>query len=289
MIRNISFWLGLLVLTPGLTLAVPAGVVTQDITFTSADVALAGTLYLPEHPEAGAVLVHGSGQTQRMTNFATLLAGRGIAVLTYDKRGVGQSGGVYTGPEVGSNNLDASNLAALAGDANAAFTVLSAKLAANPVPLGLVGFSQAGWIIPLAAEHNHNINFMVMFSGPLLTTLEQLRFQFLTAGNADFWRTHSETDARQHIALDPDRYDFSATDPRDALANISVPGLWLLGGQDLQTPAFMAIERLGALKAQGRPFEYRLYPELGHNVSPGGAGQSVDDAVAWIKGVKLTR
>lgn len=289
MIRNISFWLGLLVLMPGLTLAVPAGLVTQDITFTNADVALTGTLYLPEHPEAGAVLVHGSGQTQRMTSFATLLAGRGIAVLTYDKRGVGQSGGVYAGPEAGSNNLDASNLVALAGDANAAFAMLSAKLAANPVPIGLVGFSQAGWIIPLAAEHNNNINFMVMFSGPLLTTLEQLRFQFLTQGKADFWHTHSEANARQHIAQDPDRYDFAATDPRESLANVSVPGLWLLGGQDLQTPAFLAIERLDVLKTQGKPFEYRLYPELGHNVSPGGAGQSVDDAVEWIKRVKLTR
>lgn len=289
MLRNIGFWLGLFMLTPGLALAAPATFVTRDITFANADVALAGTVYLPEHPVAGVVLVHGSGQMPRMSSFATTLAQRGIAVLTYDKRGVGQSGGVYAGPEVGGNNLDASNLAALAGDANAALVVLSATLAANPVPIGLVGFSQAGWIIPLAAERNRSINFMVLFSGPLLTTLEQLRFQFLTQGKADFWHTHSEADARQHIAQDPDRYDFAATDPRDALASISVPGLWLLGGQDLQTPAFMAIERLGTLKAQGKPFEYRLYPELGHNVSPGGAGQSVDDAVKWIKGVKLTR
>ncbi|MFL1552189.1 alpha/beta hydrolase family protein [Pseudomonas sp. D47] len=286
MFRHLVFWLGLLVLLPRLTLAEPVSFATQDITFQSAGVALAGTVFLPEHPQVGVVLVHGSGQEPRMVRFATLLAGRGIAVLTYDKRGVGQSAGVYVGPEVGTNNLDASNLVALAGDANAAVTALSAQAA---VPIGLVGFSQAGWVIPIAAEHNRSVNFMVLFSGPVLTTREQLRFQFLTQGKADFWRTHSQADVRQHIAQDPDRYPFVDTDPRAALAKVSTPGLWLLGGKDLQTPAFMAIERLDAMNAKGKAFEYRLYPELGHNVSPGGAGQSVEDAVQWIKAVTVAR
>lgn len=217
-----------------------------------------------------------------MTNFATLLAARGIAVLTYDKRGVGQSAGVYAGPEVGTNNLDASNLTVLAGDANAAVAALASTLAASRLPVGLVGFSQAGWIIPIAAAHNPGVRFMVLFSGPLLTTREQLRFQFLTQGKADFWNNHSETDVRTHIAEDPDRYAFADTDPRDSLARVSIPGLWLLGGKDLQTPAFLAMERLDAMSAKGQAFAYRLYPELGHNVTPGGVGQSVEDALQWI-------
>lgn len=289
MLRSLAYLLGLLVLLPRLTLADPISFATQDITFESAGILLAGTVFAPEHPYAAVVLVHGSGQARRMDRFASLLAGRGIAVLTYDKRGVGQSEGLYAGPEVGSNNLDASNLTALAGDASAAFSALSAQFAGRPLPIGLLGFSQAGWVIPLAAEHNRNVNFMVLFSGPLLTTLEQLRFQFLTEGKADFWSTHSKTDVRKHLAEDPDRYPFAATDPRDALAKVSIPGLWLLGGKDLQTPAFVSIERLNALKIAGKPFEYRLYPELGHNVTPGGAGSSVDEAVQWIKTVNITR
>lgn len=274
--------LGLCVLLPRLTLAEPTGFATQDITFTSAGISLAGTVFLPEHPKAGVVLVHGSGQEKRMTNFATLLAARGIAVLTYDKRGVGQSAGVYAGPEVGTNNLDASNLTVLAGDANAAVAALASTLAASRLPVGLVGFSQAGWIIPIAAAHNPGVRFMVLFSGPLLTTREQLRFQFLTQGKADFWNNHSETDVRTHIAEDPDRYAFADTDPRDSLARVSIPGLWLLGGKDQQTPAFLAMERLDAMSAKGQAFAYRLYPELGHNVTPGGVGQSVEDALQWI-------
>ena len=40
-----------------------------------------------------------------MNEFAKLLAKNGISVLTYDKRGVGKSGGTYAGPEVGTQTL----------------------------------------------------------------------------------------------------------------------------------------------------------------------------------------
>lgn len=285
---SLSLLLGLFVLLPTLVLADAVSFTTHAVQFSNAGITLSGTALLPEHPVVGVVLVHGSGQEKRMMNFATLLAGHGIAVLTYDKRGVGQSEGVYVGPEVGTNNLDAANLQTLAGDANAAVAALSTQVAATALPIGLVGFSQAGWIIPIATEHNHAVSFMVLFSGPLLTTREQLRFQFLTQGKADFWTQYSEAQVRKHIAQDPDRYQFADTDPRNSLAKVAIPGLWLLGGKDLQTPAFLAMKRLDAMKAKGKPFEYRLYPELGHNVSPGGAGPSVDDALQWLKGMKAS-
>lgn len=33
---------------------------------------------------------------------------------------------------------------------------------------------------------------MVIFSGPVVSTLEQLRFQFYTQGDSNFWETHTE-------------------------------------------------------------------------------------------------
>ena len=45
---------------------------------------------------------------------STNLAQNDILVLTYDKRGVGESGGVYAGPEVGTNNISIENLNLLA-------------------------------------------------------------------------------------------------------------------------------------------------------------------------------
>jgi dienelactone hydrolase len=65
---------------------------------------------------------------------------------------------------VGTNNIDSANLHLLAQDARAAVNLLKQKLPS--LPIGLLGFSQAGWIIPLAATDNPLVQFMVLFSGP---------------------------------------------------------------------------------------------------------------------------
>ncbi|MEP6806397.1 MAG: alpha/beta hydrolase [Flavobacterium sp.] len=102
--------------------------ITKEITIESEGIDLSGILYSPANPDAAIVLVHGSGQEKRMEKMALLLAQNNIAVLTYDKRGVGKSGGIYVGPEIGTNNLDSSNLNLLAQDANAAVTELLKNL-----------------------------------------------------------------------------------------------------------------------------------------------------------------
>ncbi|WP_216641634.1 alpha/beta hydrolase family protein [Pedobacter ginsengisoli] len=79
---------------------------TENVKFKSAGITLSGTIFKPKHPQASLVLVHGSGQEKRMIKMATFLATKGIAVLTYDKRGAGESGGIYAGPEVATNNID---------------------------------------------------------------------------------------------------------------------------------------------------------------------------------------
>jgi len=255
----------------------------ENITFNSAGVTLAGTLFKPMHPYAALVLVHGSGQEKRMTQMASFLAKNGIAVFTYDKRGVGESGGVYAGPEVGTNNIDSANLDLLALDASAAIDVLTANLPGKHGSVGLMGFSQAGWIIPIAAKKNPRVNFMVIFSGPVVSTLEQLRFQFYTQGNTKFWDTHTEAEAREHVKSDPDRYQFVATDPRDVLGKIKINGLWLFGGRDIQIPVSLSIERLNALKAQGKSYEYQLFPTFDHNTSFAKSQEPVNAAIQWIK------
>ena len=254
---------------------------TRNVTFESEGIRLAGTIYNPKHPHAAVVIVHGSDSVPRMTGFAELLAKNDILVLTYDKRGVGESGGVYAGPEVGTNNISVDNLDLLAKDASAAVNVI--KQENKNLPIGLIGFSQAGWIIPIAANKNSLIEFMVLFSCPTITTLEQLRFQFYTNGNTDFWKNHTEEDAKQHTKNDPDRYQFKATDPKDALSTLSIPGLWLFGEKDIQIPVKLCIEDLNILKAQGQPFEYALFPRLGHNTGYSASSEPFDIAMHWIK------
>ena len=256
-------------------------VIKQDIIINSEGANLAGTIYRPKNAYASVVVVHGSGQETRMTEFAELLANNGISVLTYDKRGVGKSGGVYAGPEVGTNNVDSLNINLLAKDALAALNKI--KNYSNGTPIGLLGFSQAGWIIPIAANNNPLVNFMVLFSCPTITSLEQLRFQFYTNGNTNFWVNHTEEDARNHIKNDSDRYQFISTDPKVALRNISAPSLWLFGEKDIQIPVKLCIEQINELKTKGKHFEYILFPNLGHNTPFTDDKSPVEIAVNWIK------
>ena len=253
----------------------------EDVSFTSEGVVLVGTIYKPKYSSAAVVVVHGSGQEPRMNGFAEILSKEGITVLTYDKRGVGKSGGIYAGPEVGTNNIDSVNINLLAKDASAAVNIL--KQHYKNMPIGILGFSQAGWIIPIAANQNPLVKFMVMFSCPTITTLEQLRFQFYTAGRPDFWDNHTESDVRQHIKNDPDKYQFTSTDPKVSLGTLSIPGLWLFGGKDIQIPVKMCIDQINVLKAQGKSFEYTFFPALGHSTAFANDKTPVDISIQWIK------
>lgn len=277
-------WLGLLAgFAPAPGRAQPPRYRTTGVTFMSAGTTLAGTLVLPTRPAVAAVvLVHGSGQEPRQLGLAGQLAARGIAVLTYDKRGVGASGGVYVGPEVGTNNVAAANLRLLATDASAALTALVARLPIRHGPVGLLGGSQAGWVIPLAAQQNPAVHFLVLFSGPVVTVREQLRFQFYTAGDVHFWHTHTQADAREHLRHDPDRYAFADTDARALLATLTLPGLWLFGGQDIQAPVHESMANLDTLRAQGKAYQYQLFPALGHNTAFADSAKPLEAAVRWL-------
>lgn len=286
--RNFLFLL-LISLTSNNIFATQTQFTVNNIKFVSERDTLSGTILKPNHPAAAIVIVHGSGQEKRMMEFATLLAENDIAVLTYDKRGVGESGGVYAGPEVGTNNMDYANLNLLSLDASAATNALLSCFSNNQVPIGMIGFSQAGWIIPLAAQKNHNVNFIVLFSGPVVTAREQLRFQFYTNGNPNFWDTHTEAEAREHVINDPDKYQFEDTDPRNTLSKLLIPGLWLFGGRDIQVPVILSIENLETLKANKKHYEYMLFPELNHNTAFSDSKAPIKAVVKWIKAIHLSK
>jgi len=263
-------------------------IVEQEVGFENEGINFAGTLYRPNKSNAAVVLVHGSGQEKRMRKFALRLAAKGITVFTYDKRGVGESQGVYVGPEVGTNNIDAANLKLLASDARKASEKLAQLVNNKNMPIGLMGFSQAGWIIPLAATNNKDVDFMVIFSGALVPTLEQLRFQFYTAGNTNFWDQHTEEEAREHMKNDPDRYQFETLDPRLTLKELNIPGLWLFGAKDIQIPAKFSLEELEKFKAE-KKFDSRWFPAYGHHLTSSSMEEPVNEAVEWIKNIKPTK
>lgn len=55
-------------------------------------------------------------------------------------------------------------------------------------------------------------------------------------------------------------------DPMPVLRNLTIPQLWLLGGQDRDAPAGETLRRLASLKKDGRPIDFVVYPDADHGM-----------------------
>lgn len=142
----------------------------EEIHFSDGDVALAGTLLLPEGhgPYPAVVFTHGGGPALRewFWGLGYLFAARGVAVLAYDKRGAGGSKG----------NWREASFPDLADDAVAAARFLQARAEIEKKKVGFWGISQGGWIAPLAATRFEDAAFVIALSGGGLSPAEQELF-----------------------------------------------------------------------------------------------------------------
>src|SRR5262249_28393983 len=94
---------------------------------------------------------------------ADRLARHGIASLAFDKRGTGESTGDW----------HLADFDVLAEDVLAGVQWLRRHPRIRPDKVGLLGISQAGWIIPLAASRCQDIAFIVPISGGAVMPAEQ--------------------------------------------------------------------------------------------------------------------
>jgi pimeloyl-ACP methyl ester carboxylesterase len=266
----------------------PAGDTSvAPVRFDSRGAMIAGDIHLPAGtPTAGIVLVHGSGPERRMGGIARLLARDRFAVLTYDKRGVGGSGGTYEG----TNNVSRDNLHLLAADAAAAVDTLAAHMRLQGRRVGLMGMSQAGWIVPIAAAANRRVAFMALWSGPVCRVSDELLFGVAseaniaaeTAAHAREGSPAQNVDAIRRYAAQI-RADGTDVDPRDSLRELGIPGLWLFGGRDNEIPTEQSVRQLAELIANGKPnFEQRTLPEAGHALD-GKFEQAYRITIDWIR------
>lgn len=140
----------------------------EPIHFSSDGFTLAGTLYLPAGvgPYPAVVLFHGSGPQTRYEFEGHWFAEHGVAALTYDKRGVGESTGDFRSVP----------FMTLCDDGLAAIQLLKARRDIDPHRIGVWGLSQGGWLGPLAASRSSDVAFVIAVSGPGVSPGEQMLY-----------------------------------------------------------------------------------------------------------------
>lgn len=241
----------------------------RDARIPAGDVVLAATLYRP----AGAVgdlpavvIAHGSApSTRTMVGFYTSMALRmGLAVLAFDKRGTGESTGTYVPV---STDESVQRLGELASDVEHGVRWLAGQPGIDRSKIGLLGGSQAGWIMPLAASREPLVRFIVAGAGvPLSYGQEIVHEEHLQAAVVGLsppfpWRIVSAADAAAQEYTGPHGYD-----PAPVLQGLQIPMLWIFGLYDTVIPTIPSINRVGELQRAGnRNHHVEILPYSNHN------------------------
>ena len=167
---------------------------SSRIVFSSAGNELYGTLILPDEgagPFPVAIFVHGDGAAPADYHgyyppMWSALAARGIASFSWDKPGIGDSTG----------NWLAQDMEDRADEVVAAYRHLSGlqEVAANRV--GVIGFSQAGWVLPRLATQQW-ADYMI-FVSPAVNWIEQ--GAYLTRQRLAAEGVHNEALVRAELA-----------------------------------------------------------------------------------------
>ena len=273
----------LLVLTPvPAAQAATAGLIEQDITFTSGDLTLHGTVITPSAASTtrrpGMVMVHGSGRVLRegYRQEAESFARSGIVTLIYDKR-----------PKHSETDVDFS---LLANDALAGLNALRGRADVDPARTGLWGVSEGGWVAPLAASRSRDVAFVVTVGGPGVAPERQqswnLANRLAAAGvSGSLLGTVSRTTMGLIVAAG--MFPESGYDPVPVLRQVTQPMLGLWGEVDRVIPGAESMHIFQQALDQGGNTHYtlRAIPGADHTMrlSPDGFQPSDKVSPAYLQ------
>ncbi len=267
---------------------------SSDVRIDAAGCVLAGSYVEAAEPVAAALLMPGSGRTDRNSDvrlpgglklrgavtraLAEALGAAGVTALRFDKRGIGASGGDYL--RAGMDQRYA--------DVRAARDWLAAQT--RGLPLVAIGHSEGTYYAAHLAADGQAAG-VALLAGPARTGTDVLTYQVAEVGarlpasaklilrlmRTDVVRAQRKNMARilastsDVIRVQGQRVnarwsrDFVAYDPAPVLARVSVPVLAITGGHDLQVPP-EDVDAIGRL-VQG-PFEGHVVAGLSHLLRP---------------------
>jgi dienelactone hydrolase len=239
----------------------------EQVSFQHGGNHLAGVMMIPENSEGPfpvVVFVHGDSALpfDAYGYYRPLwdrLAKAGIASFSWDKAGVGKSTGDWE-----SQNMDDRSEEVIA-----AIEILKQRADIASDKIGLIGFSQAGWVLPLIAKKSNYPDFMILVSGAINwmeqgTYLMQTRMiregfsqtqidqeinnhfqsseELLSPSSTydGYLQSHRSSAAvfeKRRKPMSRQRFQFAKlnwrSDARDSLGDILCPTLAVFGDQDL--------------------------------------------------------
>ena len=193
---------------------------SEPFAFDANGLRLAGTLWLPDHAATAAVvLVHGDGPQDRTSQqgydpLINALLDAGIAVVSWDKPGIGGSQGNWLSQSMTDRNVNV----------RSELSALRSKLPGMPV--GALGFSQAGWVLPRLASGD--ADFLVLVGGAVSW---QRQGDYYT-------RTRLQRSGMSEADIDTTMAQIAAADER-LFASAQVPPVALLDGMSAERWAFV--------------------------------------------------
>ncbi len=263
---------------------------------------LAGTLSKPDGvsgPLPAVVLISGSGPTDRdetvagipiFGQIADALANAGFAVLRYDKRGVGQSGG----------RVEAATMADYAEDARTAVRMLSDRKDIDRRRIVLVGHSEGGSLAMLVATKEKRVAGIALLAtigttgadlnmyqvshafdranrpaAERQTTLDlQRRIQDAVLTGKG-WETIPVPPAVRRQAESPWFQSFLAYDPAKIMKDVEQPILIVQGALDTQVPLDHAdkLEALARARKKNGGVEVVKVAGVNHLLVPAKTGE----------------
>jgi uncharacterized protein len=282
----------------------------ENVTVVNGDVTLKGSLTVPQGPgpHPAIVLAHGSGATSRNVGIWNMFFVRqGFAVLSLDKRGVGESTGDWM--KAGMEDI--------AGDWLAGVDFLKQRKDIDARRIGVHGSSQGGWTAPLMASRSKDVAFVIVRAGSAVNVGETMAYEIdwsarergmseadgRAAGNAAraiFASAPKGWDAYQAASAPFRKQPYSqavwplnwskdgwglpwtvknaAYDPAATLASVKVPMLWFFGEFDHNVPGEPSIAALAvAAKASGnKDIAVVRLPGTGHSFTQSKTGNNAD-------------
>ena len=283
---------------------------------------LNANLFLPnsKKPVAAVIMVAGTGQRtkEEYNGWADLLASRGFAVLTYDKRNVTN----FPNLNIRNAPTDIGNINDLVEDAAQAFRLLETRKEVDPQKIGFLGFSQGAVVVAIAAGNNPKAAFVVGISGNTTTDREFIINQALNrlrarradaaalkkaedlmnklfayaktrSGGAELQKeldaAHNEGWGRftvpRQLPNDDElkylmTYNGFEIDPAQSWAKIRVPTLFIFGGRDDLIPVERSVEIINRVFAdKSTLLTVKVYPHANHFIKTSSNPQSFE----WSK------